>query len=88
MRLRSGAGEPVKLPPPVEGYLASLPPQARAIIDHLSQARAVGGAETIRSKINSFIERTRADELILSGATFDPAARCRSLELTMEALGG
>jgi luciferase family oxidoreductase group 1 len=87
VRLRTG-GEPGKMPPPVEGYLASLPPHARAIIDHLAQARAVGGPETIRARIDSFIERTRADELVISGATFDPAARCRSLELTMEALGG
>jgi luciferase family oxidoreductase group 1 len=87
VRLRTG-GDPGKMPPPVEGYLASLSEPERAIITHLSAARAVGGPETIRDKIHSFIERTEADELIVSGSTFDPAARCRSLELTMEALAG
>jgi hypothetical protein len=33
-----------------------------------------------------FIERTRADEIIVSGATYDPAAREQSLRLTVEAL--
>jgi luciferase family oxidoreductase group 1 len=87
VRLRT-SGNPGKLPPPVEGYLASLPEPARAIISHLSAARAVGGPETVRAKIEAFIERTKADEIIVSGSTFDPAARCRSLELTMEALAG
>lgn len=87
VRLRT-SGNPGKLPPPAEGYLAGLPEPARAIISHLSAARAVGGPETVRAKIDAFIERTQADEIIVSGSTFDPAARCRSLELTMEALAG
>jgi hypothetical protein len=33
-----------------------------------------------------FQARTGADELIVSGSTFDPALRHRSLALTMEAV--
>ena len=86
VRLRTG--DPGKLPPPVPAYLDSLPLSARAIIDSLSTARAVGGPATVREKILRFAERTGADEIIVSGATYDPEARCRSLRLTMEALGG
>jgi luciferase family oxidoreductase group 1 len=84
VRLRSG--DPGKLPPPVPGYRAALPESARAMLEHLGQARAVGSPDTVRERIGRFVERTRADELIVSGATFDPAARRRSLELTMAAL--
>jgi|SRR5690554_5881239 len=84
VRLRSG--DPGKLPPPVAGYRESLPESARAMLEHLSQVRAVGSPETVRESIARFVERTRADELIVSGATYDPEARRRSLRLTQEAL--
>jgi hypothetical protein len=40
----------------------------------------------VRERIGRFVERTRADEIIVSGATFDPLARQQSLRLTAEAL--
>ena len=84
VRLRSG--NPGKLPPPQEGYRESLPAPARAMLAHLGQANAIGSPATVRDKIAAFAERTGADEIIVSGATFDPEARIRSLELTMAAL--
>ena len=84
VRLRSG--DPGKLPPPVPGYRNTLPESARAMLEHLGQAQAVGSPEAVRQRIERFVERTQADELIVSGATFDPAARLRSLELTMRAV--
>ena len=84
VRLRSG--DPGKLPPPVAGYRQSLPASAQAMLERLTVARAVGSPETVRARIERFVERTRADEIITSGATFDPTARRRSLELTMKAV--
>jgi luciferase family oxidoreductase group 1 len=84
VRLRSG--DPGKLPPPVPGYRDTLPMSAQAMLERLSVARAVGSPEAVREKIGRFAERTRADEIIVSGATFDPAARRHSLALTREAL--
>jgi luciferase family oxidoreductase group 1 len=83
-RLRSG--NPGKLPPPVENYQESLPAPARAMLEHLGQAAAVGTVDTVGSQMRAFIERTQADEIILSGACYDPASRLRSLELTMDAI--
>jgi luciferase family oxidoreductase group 1 len=77
-----------KVQPPVADYRAGLPPAAQGLLDHVGQASAVGSPETVREAVGRFIERTGADELILSGATFDPAARRHSLRLTMEALAG
>ncbi|MES2491789.1 MAG: LLM class flavin-dependent oxidoreductase [Pseudomonadota bacterium] len=80
-------GKPGRVPPPVEGYRAGLPLQYRATLEHMGQAAAVGSRETVRAKIAAFVERTGADEVIVAGATFDPAERRRSLALTMEAIG-
>lgn len=85
VRLRSG--DPGKLPPPVRGYRESLPPSSQAMLERLSVARAVGSPETVRARIEAFVDRTQADEIVVSGATFDSAARIRSLQLTMNALG-
>jgi luciferase family oxidoreductase group 1 len=84
VRLRSG--DPGKLPPPVPGYRRSLPESAQAMLERLAVARAVGSPETVAARIARFVERTRADEIIVSGATYDPAARRRSLQLTMGAV--
>ena len=79
-------GNPGKLKPPVPGYRDSLPPQALAMLEHMRQASAIGGPRTVREGIGRFLDRTRADELIVAGAIWDPVARRRSLELTMAAL--
>ena len=86
VRLRTG--QPGRLPPPVPGYRDSLPPAAQAMLAHLGQASAIGSPDTVRDAVAAFVERTGADEIIVSGSTFDPAARIRSLELTVEALSG
>ena len=82
--LRSGT--PGKLKPPVPNYRQSLPPGQLAMLEHVRQASAVGSPARVREDIARFVERTGADEIVVSGATFDPAARQRSLELTMQAL--
>ncbi len=83
VRLRTG--QPGKLPPPIEGYLDTLPASAQAMLAHIGQAAAVGTPAQVREGITAFVQRTGADEIMLCGATFDPDARVRSLELTMEA---
>ncbi len=83
VRLRTG--NPGKLQPPIADYTATLPAPARAMLDHIGQAAAVGSPAKVRDDIEVFVKRTRADEIILCGATYDPEARIRSLELTVEA---
>lgn len=79
-------GNPGKLAPPVENYLASLPAPARAMLDHIGEAAAVGTPEEVRDRVEDMIARTSADEIMLCGATYDPEARIRSLELALGAL--
>ena len=79
VRLRTG--DPGKMPPPVKDYRASLGMAELAMLERLDGARAVGSPSTVCEKIEKFAERTQADEIILSGATYDPAAREESLRL-------
>ncbi|MEP3422439.1 MAG: LLM class flavin-dependent oxidoreductase [Erythrobacter sp.] len=78
-------GNPGKLPAPIADYTASLPAPARAMLDHLGQAAAVGTPQKVRDQVDAFVQRTAADEIILCGSTFDPDARLRSLEMTVDA---
>lgn len=85
VRLRSGS--PGRLPPPIKDYEASLPATAQAMLANMGQASAIGSPDTVRIAIERFVERTGADEIIVSGSTFDPEARVRSLHLTAQAIG-
>ena len=85
VRLRSG--DPGKLPPPVPGFRESLDMGGQAMLERLGIARAVGSPQTVADRITRFVERTKADEIIVSGATYDPLARQESLRLTIAALG-
>lgn len=84
VRLRTG--QPGRVPPPVENYLASLPPKARAMLDHIGQATALGTPAMAADQVRAFIARTGADEIVFGGTTYDPALRERSLKLAMAAL--
>ena len=79
-------GTPGKLKPPVRGYRETLPQAARDMLGQVRSVSAIGTPQTVRTEIEAFVERTQADELVVSVATFDPAAQQRSLELTMDAL--
>ena len=80
------SGHPGKLRPPVPGYRESLRPEVSAGLEFTRQASAIGAPPKVREDILRFVERTQADEIVVSGAIWDPAARRKSLELTIEAL--
>ena len=78
-------GRPGKLPPPVEGYDERLDPRARAMLEHALACAIVGGPETVRQGLADFVERTGADELMVTAQIHDHAARLRSFEILAEA---
>ena len=79
-------GTPGKLPPPVPGYRDSLPPQAAATLNAMRSVSAIGTRAEVGEKLAALVRRTGADELVLAGNTYDPAAREKSLSLTMDAM--
>ena len=84
VNLRSG--QPGKLPPPRPRYLDTLPLQARATLDHVLACSAIGSVATVRSQVEEFVERTGADELMVTAQIHDHAARVRSYQLLREAV--
>lgn len=83
VRLRTG--QPGKLQPPVPGYLDSLPVQAQAMLADVLSVSSIGIQADVERDIAAFLRRTQADELILTGQIFDPAARKRSFAIAMAA---
>ena len=76
-----------KLPPPVENYVQTLDPMARALIDQSLSTAVVGDREQVRAGIAAFVERTGADELMVTAQIFDHEARKRSFEILAEVRG-
>ena len=75
------SGHPTRLQPPVEGYADSLPRAHRAMLDEVLSCSAIGSPETVAAAIEAFVERTGADELMITSQIHDHAARLRSYEI-------
>ena len=82
VNLRSG--RPIQLPPPLEGYESHLPPPARALLADVLTCAAIGSPQTVRNALAAFIERTKADELMITAQIFDHSARLRSYEIAAD----
>ena len=80
VNLRSG--RPSRLPPPVRDYASHLAPAEKALLDSVLSCSAIGAPHTVRASLNAFIERTGADELMITSQIFDHGARLRSYEIT------
>jgi luciferase family oxidoreductase group 1 len=80
VNLRSG--RPTPLPPPQAGYHDRLPAAAKAMLADVLSCSAIGSATTVERALQSFVERTQPDEVMISSQIFDHAARLRSFEIT------
>jgi len=80
--LRRGA--PGQLPPPVNSMEGVWTPMEKAQVDHALSCAVVGSPETVREGLAAFIERTGADELIITAQIFDHEARKRSYAIVAE----
>jgi alkanesulfonate monooxygenase SsuD/methylene tetrahydromethanopterin reductase-like flavin-dependent oxidoreductase (luciferase family) len=80
-------GRPGKLQPPKPGYLESLGPQESAMLEQVLSCSAIGAPDTVRRGLDAFIERTGADELMVTSQIFDHAARLHSYEITAQVSG-
>lgn len=84
VNLRSG--RPGRLPPPQAGYLESLPPQARGMLDEVLSCTAIGSPATVHQQMRAFIDRNAPDELMLVSNMHDHAARVRSHAIAAQLL--
>ena len=75
------SGRPGKLPPPVPGYLDSLSPMERSMLEQVLSCSAIGAPDTVQARMASFIEQVQPDELIITSQMFDHPARLHSYEI-------
>jgi luciferase family oxidoreductase group 1 len=73
-------GSPGRLGPPVP-RIDPLPAHIQQQVDGFLGCSFVGSPTTVRTQLERFIAATGVDELIVSSAIFDQAARLRSFEL-------
>jgi luciferase family oxidoreductase group 1 len=74
-------GRPGLLQPPVEDTESRWSEIEMAGIRQVLRYSAVGSAETVRRWLESFIQETRADEIMVTAQIFDHTARLRSFEI-------
>jgi luciferase family oxidoreductase group 1 len=72
-------GQPGRLPRPVERLDATL--LEKRMVDHALREAVIGAPGTVRQGLESFLQRTGVDELMVTSAIYNHAARVRSLEL-------
>lgn len=75
------------LPRPTHDLDAVIPPQVRAQVDQALSVSATGGPETLHRQLTALIDRYQPDELMITAAIHDPAARLRSFEIADGVLG-
>lgn len=78
-------GQPGKLPPPRRDYEAELEPAAQTMLGNALSCALVGSLETVREGLKAFVDRTGADELMVTAQIFDHAKRVRSFEILAQA---
>jgi len=74
-------GRPGKLPPPVDNIGEQWSREEHAALAQRTQFAAVGSPETVRHRIEEWLEQTAADEMIAVSQIYDHAARLRSYEI-------
>lgn len=74
-------GNPGRLQPPLDEPTPDL-----RLVDAALSETAVGSRATVAAWIDDFLARTGVDELIVTGSTYDQAARLHSAEITAEVL--
>ena len=73
--------KPGLLPSPVDSMEGRWSELERAGVEHALRYSVIGSPETVRKGLESFIELTKADELMVTAQIFDPSARLRSYEI-------
>lgn len=80
------SGKPGKLPAPVDDIEQRIDGALLAMVREALSFSAAGSIETVRTKLQSVINRYQPDEIIITGQIHDHSARLRSFELAAQAM--
>ncbi len=81
-------GRPGLLPAPVDSMDGLWSASEQAGVAHAFREAVVGGPAAVQRGIEAFLKRTRVDELLVTAAIHDHAARLRSFELVAQVRDG
>ena len=79
-------GTPGPLQPPMDNLESLASVSERQSVQQALAETAVGSPETVAEWIDRFLERTAVDELIVTGAVYDHAARLKSFRIAADIL--
>jgi luciferase family oxidoreductase group 1 len=77
-------GTPGPLPPAVDSMDGLWSPLEKAGVDQAFGEAVVGSASSVKAGLTDFLRRTAVDELMVTAAIYDHAARLRSFEIVAE----
>jgi luciferase family oxidoreductase group 1 len=86
LRLRAGMPEPLASPEDAAAYPYT--ELDREFARQRAEGQALGSPETVRRQLTGLLERTGADELMLTAMVYDIEDRIRSFELIAEKVAG
>lgn len=75
---------PTQLKPPVESMDDIWSEQEEAVLTQQLRTSIIGSPETVKRKLQSFLDLTKADEMMVNAQIFDHKARLRSFEIVSE----
>src|SRR5215203_2585450 len=79
--------KPGKIPLPVKDMNAIWSEQEKALVASRTGGSIFGSRETVARKLEEYLERTRADEIMVNAMIYDHRKRLRSYEIIAEIFG-
>lgn len=77
---------PYLLAPPTDKLIYSGIPQIESSMKNMTKATFIGGPDTIRKEISSFVVYNEIDEIMMTNYIFDNDKKLESFKITREAL--
>lgn len=74
-------GKPTLLKPPVDNMDEIWTPFEKQTLENQFRLSAIGNPETVKTKLQTILNATKVDEIIVNGSVFDHSARLYSYEL-------
>ena len=76
--------EQVALQPPVDDIDALCNPYEKQILQQKLAGAIIGSPETVKTKLEKFVEETQTDEIIINSQIFDHQARLQSYKIVAD----
>lgn len=78
---------PSQLQPPVKNLDELMSPYEKAVLEKQLSSTIIGSPTTVKNKLESFLDETKADEIMVSTMVYDHNARLYSHQLVSEIIG-